>query len=45
MMEKRSGARLLHSGANIVESKRQIVELEGMLQKEKTEFEVRPFFC
>lgn len=41
-MEKRSGAGLLHSGTNTLESKRQIVELEGMLQKEKADFEVRP---
>lgn len=41
-MEKRSGSGSHTSGMVTPESRHQIVELEGMLQKEKVEFEVRP---
>ncbi|XP_048321152.1 1-phosphatidylinositol-3-phosphate 5-kinase FAB1B [Ziziphus jujuba] len=37
--EKGSGSGLLNSGTSTPESRRQILELEGMLQKEKSEFE------
>ncbi|KAA8541583.1 hypothetical protein F0562_022735 [Nyssa sinensis] len=39
MVEKRSHTGPLNGGMTIPESRRQITELEGMLQKEKTEFE------
>lgn len=41
-MEKGSTSGLLNSGTSTPESRRQILELEGMLQKEKAEFEVKP---
>ncbi|PON78285.1 Chaperonin Cpn60/TCP-1 family [Trema orientale] len=37
--EKRTGAGVLGGGIRLPESRRQIVELEGILQKEKEEFE------
>ncbi|KAA8540200.1 hypothetical protein F0562_024237 [Nyssa sinensis] len=40
MAEKRSRTGLLNGGMKVPESKHQITALEGMLQKEKTEFEV-----
>ena len=40
--EKRSGSEPISNGTVTAESRHQIVELEGMLQKEKVEFEVRP---
>lgn len=43
-MEKRSGAGPLNNGIKTPETRRKIAELEGMLQKEKLEFEVRPFY-
>ncbi|KAL0441307.1 UNVERIFIED_CONTAM: 1-phosphatidylinositol-3-phosphate 5-kinase FAB1B [Sesamum radiatum] len=39
LVEKKSGRSLLNSGVNIPESRGQIADLEGMLQKEKSEFE------
>ncbi|KAI3455674.1 hypothetical protein Pfo_012337 [Paulownia fortunei] len=39
LVEKKSGLGLLNSGMNISESRRQVADLEGMLQKEKSEFE------
>ncbi|XAR49833.1 1-phosphatidylinositol-3-phosphate 5-kinase [Bertholletia excelsa] len=39
MVEKKSGKGLHNNGAKLSESRRQIAELESMLQKEKTEFE------
>lgn len=42
IVEKRSGSGSITSGILTAESRHQIVELEGMLQKEKVEFEVRP---
>jgi hypothetical protein len=41
--KKRSGSGSLQSGMKTPGTKRRIAELEGMLQKEKAEFEVRPF--
>ena len=41
--KKRSGTGSFHSGMKSPGTKRRIAELEGMLQKEKAEFEVRPF--
>lgn len=40
--EQRSSAVLLNSGLKTPELRRQVAELEGMLQKEKLEFEVKP---
>ncbi|KAF6139802.1 hypothetical protein GIB67_009649 [Kingdonia uniflora] len=37
--EKKSGTYSLNSGAKVPESRRRIADLEGMLQKEKAEFE------
>lgn len=42
--EKRSVSGPLNNGMKIPETRRQIAELEAMLQKEKAEFEVRFFF-
>lgn len=39
IVEKRSGARPLNNGIKTPEMRRKIAELEGMLQKEKLEFE------
>lgn len=39
--EERSNAVPVSSGLKIPELRRQLAELEGMLQKEKVEFEVR----
>lgn len=39
--EKRSSAVLISGGPKTPELRRQVAELEGMLQKEKLEFEVR----
>ncbi|XP_011072684.1 1-phosphatidylinositol-3-phosphate 5-kinase FAB1B isoform X1 [Sesamum indicum] len=39
LVEKKSGRSLLNGGMNITESRGQIADLEGMLQKEKSEFE------
>ncbi|KAK7821774.1 1-phosphatidylinositol-3-phosphate 5-kinase fab1b [Quercus suber] len=39
LLEKRSGARPLNNGIKTPEMRRKIAELEGMLQKEKLEFE------
>lgn len=44
IVEKRSGAGPLNNGIKTPETRRKIAELEGMLQKEKLEFEVRPFY-
>lgn len=41
--KKKYGSGSLHSGMKTLGTKRRIAELEGMLQKEKAEFEVRPF--
>jgi 1-phosphatidylinositol-3-phosphate 5-kinase len=43
--EKRSGAGPLNNGMKNPETRRRIADLEGLLQKEKAEFEVRPFLC
>lgn len=43
LVEKRSGSGPLNNGIKTPEMRRKIAELEGMLQKEKLEFEVRPF--
>lgn len=42
--KKGSGTGPLNSGMKTPETMRRIAELEGMLQKEKADFEVRPFF-
>ncbi|KAL2555055.1 1-phosphatidylinositol-3-phosphate 5-kinase FAB1B [Forsythia ovata] len=39
LAEKKSGSGLLNSGMKLPESRRQITDLEGILQKEKAEFE------
>ncbi|KAL6560021.1 hypothetical protein OROGR_005138 [Orobanche gracilis] len=39
MIERKSAQGMVNSGMNFSESKRQISDLEGMLQKEKSEFE------
>lgn len=39
--EKRSSASQINSGHKTPEIRRQVAELEGMLQREKLEFEVR----
>lgn len=42
MVQKRSGSGSLVSNMKAPESRRQTADLEGMLQNEKAEFEVRP---
>lgn len=41
LVEKKSGSDLLNSGMKVPESSCQLADLEGVLQKEKAEFEVQ----
>lgn len=43
MADKRFGTGALNNGMITPETRHQLTELEGMLQKEKVEFEVRPY--